>query len=51
MYFTFEHFFVDLSLQEKMQMAAQNRFSSIEDDGSCIAGKNYLCQMFLFMKL
>jgi len=39
-----------LSVQEKMQMAAQNGFSSIEDDGSCIAGKIYLDQMFLFMK-
>lgn len=33
-----------------MQMAAQNGFSSIEDDGSCIAGKMHLYQVFLFMK-
>lgn len=35
-----------LSIQEKN---AENGFSSVEDDGSCIAGKMYLCQVFLFM--
>lgn len=43
--FTFQHLYAFIHTREN----AQNGFSSIEDDGSCIAGKICLYLIFLFM--
>lgn len=46
-YFALKHFFMCLSLQEKMQMAAHNPSTSIGADGLYVAGKSIYIKCYL----